>query len=69
MIRWPRDLSFREKFTSARKHIDSIELEVKTVVQSLCSSHTSESTDKGGSYEVIDPDYQGANCTIIPQWN
>lgn len=36
------------------------------MAQSLCSSHTSESTDKGGSYGVIDPDYQGGNCTIIP---
>ena len=50
VIHWPRDLSFREKFTPARKHIDSIELEVKTFVQLLCSSHTSESTDEGWSY-------------------
>lgn len=69
VIHWPRELSFREKFTSTRKHIDSIELEVKTVAQSLCSSYTSESTDKGGSYGVIDTDYQGGNCTIIPQWS
>lgn len=70
MVCWSRNLVFKGRNVSTRKHKnDLIELEVMTVIWPLWAPHNSESTAKKGVMmlaAVIDPGYQGLIGLLLP---